>query len=144
MPTSLYQHNLTLAIGLQTNALKPIVNSRPAVDKLTTSRVVFRSAAISLLALSNEVLEKQAPSVVQLVTNTIAHFRHIGMLSYSSDALVSVLFNMLGSCVRSPIVAVVELAISSEADCLEFSLAEHVRYRGFIPYYYLKNLVHAW
>ena len=89
---------LTAAIGLHTNALNPIANIKPAVERLTTSGVVCRSAAISVLALRSEVLEKHAARVVQLVAKTMMYLRHMGILSNISDALVSVLLNVLSGC----------------------------------------------
>jgi hypothetical protein len=89
---------LTAAIGLHTNALNPIANSKPAVGRLTASGVVCRSAAISVLALRSEVLEKHAVRVVQLVTKTMMYLRHLGILSNISDALVSVLPSVFRGC----------------------------------------------
>lgn len=89
---------LTLAIGLQISGETPIAHSSPPVDILMTSLDMSRSRAISGPALSNDVLEKQAPSVVQLVTKTTTHFRHIVKASYISDAFVSTLSREFGGC----------------------------------------------
>lgn len=70
--------------------LAPIASNNPPVERLTTSILVFRSVAISCAAERSEVLEKHAPSVDQLVTKTRAHFRQKGMLSYRTEAFVSV------------------------------------------------------
>jgi hypothetical protein len=85
-------------MGLHTNELNPMAKSMPAVERLTTSGVVCRSTAISVLALRSEVLEKHAARVVQLVAKTMTYLRHMGILSNISDALVSVLLNVLGGC----------------------------------------------
>lgn len=80
---------LTVPIGHQIRLLSPIANNSPPVLRFTTETVVESEVATSVLALRSEVLEKQAPSVVQLVTKTRMLFRHKGRLSYKAEALVS-------------------------------------------------------
>jgi hypothetical protein len=93
----------TAATGLQNNGLIPKASRTPPVDRLTASFVPPRSAAISALALSNEVEEKHAARVAQLVTKTIMHLCHMGRLLYNADALVSTLdsaFELVTELVR--------------------------------------------
>lgn len=89
---------LTLAIGLHTNALELIASSKPAVERVTTWLVVFKSSLISLLADSKLVLEKHAANAPQLHANTIRHFLHSGILSYSIDARVSTRSSVFSGC----------------------------------------------
>jgi len=93
----MYVETLTLAIGLHTNDERPIARSRPPVDKLTASEVVFRSFDISDATLSRDVDEKVAPSVTQLRTKTMKHLRQKGMGLSMPDAAVWVFSNVLGS-----------------------------------------------
>jgi len=92
------QPPLTLAIGLHTNALIPIASINPAVEKVTTWLVVFKSSLISLLADNSDVLEKHAASEAQLHANTIRHFLHSGILSYNIEARVSTRSSTFSGC----------------------------------------------
>lgn len=60
------------------NDENPMASRTPALEMLTLTVVVPRSAAISLAAEKSEVLLKHAAKVTQLVTKTIRLLRHSG------------------------------------------------------------------
>lgn len=64
--------------GLQRSDDRPMAMSTPALVTLRISDVVDRSAEISGVATSSDVLEKVTHSVIQLTTNRIRYLRHDG------------------------------------------------------------------
>lgn len=82
---------------------RPMATSTAAFAMSRISDVVLRSVDISGVAMSSDVLAKVTHSVIQLTTNRIRYFRHLGrsMLSFGAGGA--------GSSCRS-------VAVASESD----------------------------
>jgi hypothetical protein len=95
---------LTILIGPQIRVDVPMATNTPALLILITSVVVPKSLAISDRAGKIEVLENVAAKVIQLVTERMTTFRHVGKFMngrVSSSVVVGVVVPDDGAAVTS-------------------------------------------